>query len=127
MPNWSRKFHTRDINNEGTDTGPRSHRWSEKVPLGPMTETDLLKLSMVSFVELYLCQLHHAYLHKEATAQYGVTQSRAFYIAARLYNSGSVASSGDLGGGIATHCYSSDIANRLTGWVSADHKCYLDG
>jgi hypothetical protein len=64
---------------------------------------------------------------KEATNQYGVTGSRAFYIAARLYNSGSVASNGDLGGGIATHCYSSDIANRLTGWVQAQHSCYLDG
>lgn len=51
----------------------------------------------------------------------------AFYIAARLYNSGSVDSSGDLCKGIATHCYSSDIANRLTGWVQAPHGCSLDG
>jgi hypothetical protein len=28
--------------------------------------------------------------------------------------------------GIATHCYSSDIANRLTGWVNADHGCACD-
>ena len=52
---------------------------------------------------------------------------KAFYIAARLYNSGSVDGSGDLCKGIATHCYSSDIANRLTGWVSAPHRCSLDG
>ena len=52
---------------------------------------------------------------------------QAFYIAARLYNSGSVDGSGDLCKGIATHCYSSDIANRLTGWVSAPHRCSLDG
>lgn len=51
----------------------------------------------------------------------------AFYIAARLYNSGSVDGSGDLCKGIATHCYSSDIANRLTGWVEAPHRCSLDG
>ncbi|KAL3428245.1 hypothetical protein PVAG01_01754 [Phlyctema vagabunda] len=63
----------------------------------------------------------------QATNTYGVTKSRAFYIAARLYNSGSVAGNGDLGGGIATHCYASDIANRLTGWVLAAHECYLDG
>ena len=50
----------------------------------------------------------------------------AFYIAARLYNSGSVDDSGDLCKGIATHCYSSDIANRLTGWVQAPHSCSLD-
>ena len=51
----------------------------------------------------------------------------AYYIAARLYNSGSVDGSGDLCKGIATHCYSSDIANRLTGWVKAPHRCSLDG
>ena len=59
--------------------------------------------------------------------QAGVSDVSAFYKAARIYNSGSVDSSGDLGKGIATHCYSSDIANRLTGWVSAPHGCYLDG
>ncbi|KAI9838132.1 MAG: hypothetical protein M1819_006288 [Sarea resinae] len=50
----------------------------------------------------------------------------AFYRAARIYNSGSVDSSGDLGKGIATHCYTSDIANRLTGWVQAPSTCTLD-
>jgi hypothetical protein len=49
-----------------------------------------------------------------------------FYRAARIYNSGSIASSGNLEDGIATHCYSSDIANRLTGWVWAPHGCTLD-
>ncbi|QUC23470.1 uncharacterized protein UV8b_07711 [Ustilaginoidea virens] len=39
----------------------------------------------------------------------------AFYRASRIYNSGSIASSGLLQDGIATHCYASDIANRLTG------------
>jgi hypothetical protein len=33
-----------------------------------------------------------------------------FYRAARLYNSGAISSSGNLQSGIATHCYSSDIA-----------------
>ena len=59
--------------------------------------------------------------------QSGKGDARAFYIAARLYNSGSVDGSGDLCKGIATHCYSSDIANRLTGWVEAPHRCSLDG
>ena len=49
-----------------------------------------------------------------------------FYKAARIYNSGSVDASGDLGKGIATHCYASDIANRLTGWVKAKSQCTLD-
>jgi len=49
-----------------------------------------------------------------------------FYRAARLYNSGSIAASTRLEDGIATHCYSSDIANRLTGWVYAPHGCYCD-
>lgn len=50
-----------------------------------------------------------------------------YYRAARAYNSGSVDPSGDLGKGCCTHCYASDIANRLTGWVTGDSKCTLDG
>ena len=49
-----------------------------------------------------------------------------FYKAARIYNSGAVDASGDLAKGISTHCYSSDIANRLTGWVKAKTACTLD-
>jgi hypothetical protein len=50
----------------------------------------------------------------------GVT---AYYRAARCYNSGSIASSGNLGQGGSTHCYVSDIANRLLGWSSGPSKC----
>jgi LysM repeat protein len=50
-----------------------------------------------------------------------------YYGAARIYNSGSIAPSGDLGAGIATKCYSSDIANRLLGWVYSNKACPLDG
>lgn len=46
-----------------------------------------------------------------------------FYRAARMYNSGSVDSSGNLGLGVATHCYCSDIANRLTGWSQGVSGC----
>jgi hypothetical protein len=49
-----------------------------------------------------------------------------YYQAARMYNSGSIDPSGELERGIATHCYASDIANRLTGWVHASTKCYFD-
>lgn len=49
----------------------------------------------------------------------GSVDVSAFYKAARIYNSGSIDPSGDLGAGGATHCYSSDIANWLTGWVQA--------
>lgn len=49
------------------------------------------------------------------------------YSAARGYNSGDVAASGDLGDAIgATKCYVSDVANRLTGWVKAESKCDED-
>lgn len=57
----------------------------------------------------------------------GNSDVSAFYRAARIYNSGSIAASGDLGQGVATHCYASDIANRLTGWVQYPHNCTLDG
>lgn len=42
--------------------------------------------------------------------QSGRSNDADFYRAARIYNSGSVASSGRLECGIATHCYASDIA-----------------
>jgi hypothetical protein len=53
--------------------------------------------------------------------------TQLYYRAARMYNSGSIDPSGDLGLGVATHCYASDIANRLTGWVFAPSTCTLDG
>lgn len=54
----------------------------------------------------------------QAIEQSGASDVSKYYKAARIYNSGSVASSGNLGDGIATHCYSTDIANRLLGWAS---------
>ncbi|KAJ5556714.1 hypothetical protein N7494_000629 [Penicillium frequentans] len=53
----------------------------------------------------------------------GSTDAASFYKAARAYNSGAVASSGNLGQGIATHCYASDIANRLLGWSDGPSLC----
>ncbi|KAE9374629.1 hypothetical protein N431DRAFT_464865 [Stipitochalara longipes BDJ] len=50
----------------------------------------------------------------------------AFYKAARIYNSGEIAPSGNLQDGTATYCYASDVANRLTGWIYSPHKCNLD-
>ncbi|KAK4940329.1 hypothetical protein LTR10_019545 [Elasticomyces elasticus] len=56
----------------------------------------------------------------------GIEYAQAYYRAARLYNSGTIDSSGDLGKGSATHCYSSDIANRLVGWTDSASTCTLD-
>lgn len=56
--------------------------------------------------------------------QSGATDVSQFYKAARIYNSGSIAADGNLNGGIATHCYATDVANRLIGWTDADsHDC----
>jgi hypothetical protein len=55
------------------------------------------------------------------------TQDTKFFAAARMYNSGSLHASGDLEKGIATHCYVSDVANRLVGWVRSEKQCFLDG
>jgi hypothetical protein len=61
---------------------------------------------------------------KELIAQEGGSAHVAsFYKAARAYNSGTVASSGNLGQGFATHCYASDIANRLMGWTDGPTLC----
>ena len=49
-------------------------------------------------------------------------EAQQYYIAARLYNSGTEVGN-KLECGVATHCYSSDVANRLTGWVNAATKC----
>lgn len=63
----------------------------------------------------------------QAINRAAVSDVSAFYKAARIYNSGSLDPSGDLGAPGATRCYASDIANRLTGWVLAPHGCTLDG
>lgn len=54
------------------------------------------------------------------------SQTQMYYRAARMYNSGSISPTGDLGLGVATHCYASDIANRLLGWVFAPSTCTLN-
>ncbi|EME40724.1 carbohydrate-binding module family 18 protein [Dothistroma septosporum NZE10] len=61
-----------------------------------------------------------------ALQQAGCDDISKYYKAARIYNSGSIASGGDLGSGVATHCYASDVANRLTGWTTATCGCNLD-
>ena len=49
------------------------------------------------------------------------------YSAARGYNSGYIPKSGNLSEAAgATACYVSDIANRLTGWVTAKSTCAGD-
>lgn len=52
------------------------------------------------------------------------TSEQMYYRTARIYNSGSIASTGNLGGGLgSTNCYVSDVANRLLGWVFAGSSC----
>ncbi|KAF2636794.1 hypothetical protein P280DRAFT_381136, partial [Massarina eburnea CBS 473.64] len=46
----------------------------------------------------------------------GGSDAQTYYRASRVYNSGSAPVGVNLGTGIATHCYSSDVANRLIGW-----------
>jgi len=60
---------------------------------------------------------------QQCLAESGATDVSMFYKAARIYNSGSIDSTKNLGAGIATHCYASDIANRLTGWFSGVSSC----
>ncbi|KAF5121835.1 hypothetical protein E5D57_012305 [Metarhizium anisopliae] len=49
--------------------------------------------------------------------------SRAYYAAARMYNSGSV-DYNNLDNGLgSTPCYATDVANRLTGWTLATSQC----
>ncbi|KKO99572.1 polysaccharide deacetylase family protein [Trichoderma harzianum] len=54
---------------------------------------------------------------QQLLASLSTTGAQQVYQAARLYNSGSIPSDGNLSEGGATSSYSSDIANRLTGCV----------
>lgn len=54
----------------------------------------------------------------------GGEMARAYYVAARKYNSGSV-DWGNLNNGLgSTGCYASDVANRFTGWSLAGTSCW---
>ncbi len=65
--------------------------------------------------------------YKQLMKVVGTSGAQQYYRASRAYNSGSVPATGLLQDGVATHCYSSDIANRLTGWTAGTTKCNLDG
>ena len=68
-------------------------------------------------------------MNSEVGLKWGIQQAGTddvskYYKASRIYNSGSIAADGNLNGGIATHCYATDVANRLIGWTDADsHDC----
>lgn len=62
---------------------------------------------------------------KQLLAKAGGNDVSSFYKASRMYNSGSIAASGLLQDGIATHCYASDIANRLLGWSAGVGGCHI--
>ncbi|KAF2483044.1 hypothetical protein BDY17DRAFT_250715, partial [Neohortaea acidophila] len=53
----------------------------------------------------------------------GTTLSQKVYQAATIYNSGNLPA--NLDDNTSTKCYASDVANRLTGWTTAQTKCYL--
>ncbi|KAI1259178.1 putative muramidase [Xylariaceae sp. FL1019] len=60
-----------------------------------------------------------------ASSSMGDSGARGYYGAARLYNSGSLDIT-NLGNGFTSvACYSSDVANRLTGWTLATSTCSL--
>jgi len=85
---------------------------------------DLLPALMVSPRSSKYFPTYTLIINTEAQSKYGVTGAQAFYYAARIYNSGSIPDSTDLGNADgATACYVSDVANRLTGWVTADSTC----
>lgn len=53
----------------------------------------------------------------------GTDDARAYYSAARIYNSGSLDPTNLDIAFASTRCYAMDIANRLTGWVHAVRAC----
>jgi len=63
---------------------------------------------------------------QQAFQKAGSSDTQAYYRAARIYNSGSIDPSGNLGLGVATHYYVTDIANRLRGWAGDQTPCRED-
>jgi len=61
----------------------------------------------------------------QTSAVIGGPRARAYYAAARLYNSGSVDYHNLNNGFSSTPCYANDIANRLLGWTLAPSRCHL--
>ena len=59
----------------------------------------------------------------KTSAVVGTKNGRAYFGAARMYNSGSVNYSNLNQGFNSVACYASDIANRLTGWTNAASRC----
>lgn len=56
----------------------------------------------------------------------GASDATAVYRAARIYNTGSYTAGSDLGTPEwGTSCYSTDVANRLTGWSGLQTSCTL--
>ncbi|KFA65105.1 hypothetical protein S40285_10063 [Stachybotrys chlorohalonatus IBT 40285] len=62
--------------------------------------------------------------YSRAAGALGDWGSRAYYSAARLYNSGSVDYNDMNNGFTSTRCYAADVANRLTGWTLAARGCW---
>ncbi|KAI1360461.1 putative muramidase [Xylaria arbuscula] len=60
---------------------------------------------------------------RKTKAHLGGLSPRAYYAAARLYNSGSVDYAHLENGFSSVACYASDVANRATGWTLAASKC----
>jgi len=62
---------------------------------------------------------------QQLLAKVGSTSdSMTYYVAAVMYNSGSISNALNLAANAATPCYATDIANRLTGWTTAGGACH---
>lgn len=62
----------------------------------------------------------------QAASEYKASGAQAYYLAARMYNSGSINADGNLGDTSATACYATDVANRLLGWAGGNTPCQSD-
>ncbi|VUC21222.1 unnamed protein product [Clonostachys rosea] len=63
---------------------------------------------------------------KQVVKQSGASDVSKYYKGALLYNSGVMPEDGNLGKGRSNACYSSDIANRVMGWVDDQSPCNRD-
>ncbi|KAH7041595.1 uncharacterized protein B0I36DRAFT_282629 [Microdochium trichocladiopsis] len=59
----------------------------------------------------------------QTVARSKATDVSRYYKGALLYNSGVMPASGNLGQGRSNPCYSSDIANRVMGWIDDQSPC----
>lgn len=104
----------------------QSHAGNGTCNSGGVVQTPCPKAEIVQMIEDGTAGTSSGDGLVQCLAETGVSDVSKYYRAARIYNGGvSGYNKDDLGSGCCTLCYSSDVANRLTGWSTGTSGCTL--